>query len=431
MSGAGRLSALDGLRGIAALVVVVHHGLLTWQVLAMQYFVENRASGTWWLTFTPLHLVWAGTEAVMVFFVLSGLVLALPFLERPARRGRWRGYYGQRLVRLYVPAVASLVVAAAIVLAFPRQPGATTSWWFDAHAVEPDVPTLLRDALLLDGSSGVNSVLWSLHYEVLFSLLLPGYLLLVRRLGQRSGWLVPPLLLLVGCGVYLGSLMLSWLPVFGLGVVMAVLRQRLQRLGADISRGRHARARWLLLSAVTVVLLLAEWWTRSLLETAPAALALARTCGVAGAVLLCFTALACPSAGSFLTRRPVQWLGTVSFSLYLVHEPVLVSVSSLVGGSRTGVAVTLLVGMPLAFLLAVVFHRLVEAPSQRLARVVGVRLGAPAATAFVGRHRPAPAGDHPLPTQPFPVQRLDPRRGVLTDDVLVGVRGPRSSVGAG
>ena len=95
---AGRVVSLDGLRGLAALVVMVHHGLLTWPALAAQYDGPNRGSGTWWLTFTPLHLIWAGTEAVVVFFVLSGIVLTRPFLLR--RGGGWPAYYGRRLLRL-------------------------------------------------------------------------------------------------------------------------------------------------------------------------------------------------------------------------------------------------------------------------------------------------------------------------------------------
>nr|WP_281372190.1 acyltransferase [Modestobacter versicolor] len=446
-SGPDRLVALDGLRGIAALVVVVHHALLTWQVLAAQYFVDNRGSGSWWLTFTPLHLIWAGTEAVMVFFVLSGLVLALPFLERAPHPGGWRGYYGQRLVRLYVPVVASVLLAAAFVRTFPREHGATTSWWFDAHAVPADAATLARDAVLVSGVSWVNPSLWSLQYEVLFSVLLPLHVLAARRLGERAGWLVPPLLVLAGAGVLVGEPVLAWLPVFGLGVVMAVLRRRLQRLGSGISSGPAARAVWLALTAAAVVLLLAEWWSRGLHQVAPLPLAVARTCGVAGAVLVVFLAMACPAAGALLTLRPVRWLGAVSFSLYLVHEPVLVSVSSLVGGSRRGVAVTLVVGIGLALVLATVFHRLVEVPSQRLARAVAVRLRgsvAPAADAPplkpflppVPRHAqgrlPVRAGSVlprgpavlPLPTMPIRVQRPAPPR--TRPPVPAGSGGPRA-----
>lgn len=428
----GRLTTLDGLRGLAALIVVVHHSLLTWQVLAAQYFSANRASGSWWLVFTPLHLVWAGTEAVMVFFVLSGLVLALPFLQRPSSVARWRAYYCQRLIRLYVPVIASLALAAVLVTVFPRVPGATTSWWFDSHAVSVDARTLAEDAVLLRGVSWINPSLWSLQYEVLFSLFLPVYILVSRRLGDRAAWLVPPLLALAGTGTYVGSQVLSWLPVFGIGVVMAASRTGLQRLGGRITGLRASGLAWSVISGVALVLLLAEWWSRGLGEVTLVPMAIARALGVAGAALVCFLAMVCPGVGALCSWRPVRWLGTMSFSLYLVHEPILVSVSSLVGGSLRGVAVTLTAAITLSLLVAAAFHRLVELPSQRLARSVGRRLqGASgrsvAAQAPVAAHRPAPslvgrphssrppAGRpaqtgprHPPLTRPIPVPRTAP-----------------------
>ena len=397
----GRLLALDGLRGLAALVVVVHHALLTWQVLADQYFVTDPDSVSWWITFTPLHLAWAGTEAVMVFFVLSGLVLALPFLGGGTGLARWRGYYGRRLVRLYVPVVASLALAALLVSAFPRVPGPTTSWWFNAHAVPVDATTLLRDAVLLLDMSWIHPSLWSLKYEVLFSLLLPLYVLAARRFAHRPALLIGTLLALAGIGTFVGSATLAWLPVFGVGVTMAASRERLHELGRRIGSSRRPVAAWSSLAVVAVLLLLAEWWGRAVYPPTATVLALARPAAVCGAALVCFLAMACPAVANLCVRRPVRWLGTVSFSLYLVHEPILVSVSSMVGGSKRGVVVTLVVGIGLSLLAAAAFHRLVELPSQRMARAVGDRL----------QHRSGPRASVSrdaavaVPARPWPARR--------------------------
>ena len=372
----GRLTALDGLRGLAALVVVVHHAMLTWQVLANQYYAPNPDSLSWWLTFTPLHLAWAGTEAVMVFFVLSGLVLTLPFLDGAASVSRWTGYYGRRLVRLYVPVAASLAVAALLVLAFPRVAGPTTTWWFNTHAVAVDVPTLAGDVVLLGGVSWIHPSLWSLQYEVLFSLLLPVYVVVARRFGHLSFWLTGGLLALVGLGAYTSSATLSWLPVFGIGACMAASRARLLALGSRLAAGRYATAVWWALTGAAVLLLLSEWWLRILWAPSALSMAIVRPLAVAGAGLVVFLVMACPAAAALCRWRPVAWLGTISFSLYLVHEPIIVSVSSLVGGSLRGAVVTAVVGIALSFLVAAVFHRVVEAPSQQLARTVGRRLTA-------------------------------------------------------
>src|SRR5918911_5535391 len=77
-----RNAALDGLRGVAALVVVGGH-LVMASAPALALAVDTRTTpvdstlGRAFLV-TPLHVLWGGNEAVIVFFVLSGFVLALP-----------------------------------------------------------------------------------------------------------------------------------------------------------------------------------------------------------------------------------------------------------------------------------------------------------------------------------------------------------------
>src|SRR5271154_1701910 len=115
-----RVRSLDGLRGIAALVVVVHPSMLTSRVLAAPFYGQpggHFPAFSWWLTYTPLHLVWAGSEAVVVFFVLSGFVLVRA-AERPGFR--WRAYYPSRMLRLYLPVWAALVLGFVLYEAVPR-----------------------------------------------------------------------------------------------------------------------------------------------------------------------------------------------------------------------------------------------------------------------------------------------------------------------
>jgi peptidoglycan/LPS O-acetylase OafA/YrhL len=66
-------------------------------------------------------------------------------------------------------------------------------------------------------------------------------------------------------------------------------------------------------------------------------------------------------------------LGRRSFSLYLVHEPIVVSVALLLGG-RAPAPVTLAIALPFALAAAALFFRVVESPSHRFARAVSRRL---------------------------------------------------------
>src|SRR3569623_937805 len=126
-----RIPSLDGLRGVASLVVVTFHIALNDGVVGARPYRRDQTSGVGWLgammTFTPLHLLWAGEQAVAVFFVLSGFVLALPFARRGTRSGRgtsWIRFYRSRAVRLYLPAVASHVLAYGLAQVV-TSPGAT------------------------------------------------------------------------------------------------------------------------------------------------------------------------------------------------------------------------------------------------------------------------------------------------------------------
>ena len=93
------VSSLDGLRGLAALVVVVHHCLLTQPAFSDFFFskwtTQPRTAVQGALFETPARLVWAGYEAVILFYVLSGLVLALPWLE--GRAPDYRAYLVTRV----------------------------------------------------------------------------------------------------------------------------------------------------------------------------------------------------------------------------------------------------------------------------------------------------------------------------------------------
>lgn len=357
---ADRLPALDGLRGTAAAVVVVHHSLLVSPALATSYRAGSPepTGWAWWLTRTPLHLAWAGTEAVYLFFILSGFVLALPFTG-PGPRPSWTGYVTRRLLRLYLPVLAAVALGSTVVALVGRDGGAD-SWWLAAHDVPVTASAVAHDATLVFGTTVLNSALWSLRWEVVFSLLLPLYLL-GARLGGRAWWLGGGVLLgltAVGSRVEVPSL--TYLPVFGLGVLMAAHREALLRALA-----RLTAAGWALLAATATGLFTVEWALPATGGAVPVA--------VTAAALVVVAFLGSPAAVRAGRAPAAQWLGHRSFSLYLVHEPIVVSVAALLPttGAVLLPAETLLISVPLCLLTAVAFHRLVEAPSHRFSAAVG------------------------------------------------------------
>lgn len=373
-----RISAFDGLRGVAALVVVVHHTLLSVPALADVVAAADDGAGAappdlrWWerlLAYTPLHLVWDGPAAVHIFFVLSGFVL-LPATRRTWRA--WCGWYSGRLTRLYLPVWASLGIAVAVLALLPPGPVQGTSWWLDAH-LRQDPQQAATGALMLFGTPGwINNPLWSIRLELVFTLVLPlaaGAVRWSRASSFRTVCAVVGLTSAIVVGTATDEQILRFLPDFGFGMLLATHHARLAGWAA------RADFRVRLIAIGTAIVLLSTSWTVHALSFAPApVLLLTEVMKVSGAVLVVALVGCSPDRARLLEARPAQWLGSVSFSLYLTHDPVLTVLTFSFGGHPP---LWLLLGtvIPTALIVAQVFALLVERPSHRLARRTGRGVG--------------------------------------------------------
>ncbi len=85
-----RFYELDSLRGVAALTVVLHH--------FSRICPENF---THLLIRTPLRLLLAGDQAVILFFLLSGFVLTLPYKKNTSLS--YGPFLLRRVCRIYLP----------------------------------------------------------------------------------------------------------------------------------------------------------------------------------------------------------------------------------------------------------------------------------------------------------------------------------------
>jgi peptidoglycan/LPS O-acetylase OafA/YrhL len=374
-----RLIALDGVRGVAALIVVFYHVSL----LAKTFARGGGAGQQLWtaVTESPLKVLFAGTESVLVFFVLSGLVVALPLLRRSIS---WPAFLMSRLVRLYLPIWGALLFATALIVFIPRSLSAVTAkaWVVRANATEVTPDDFLSEASLLATNYDIVNTLWSLRWELAFTALLP-LAILIAVVAKRHVWVVGIIASAATvAGRILGIDALVYLPVFLLGTLIAV---RLE----DLVSWTHRRPRpvlWAAITVVSVLLLVANWWTRPFVHQGTTMAD--ATWGVSGigALGLVLVAVCSPGAERLLSMRVPQWLGKVSFSLYLVHVPIIATLAFLVGDARWWLVG--LLAVPLSLVVSTLFFRFVERPSHLLARRVG-RLTDAAVLRMRGRGRPA------------------------------------------
>ena len=319
MRGAHRLAQLDGLRGAAAVIVVIFH----YKAMLYPRNVPDYAEDPRFVADTPLGILWNGPFAVFVFFVLSGFVIA----GAAARRSdQIAANAMSRYVRLAVPMVASVLLAYALLSLFPTAATdyaasleAPSAWLaYTAQAPLPSLPAVLYDGAIgsfLAGGSPLNNVLWTMQIELvgslaLFAIYWAGQARTALRFAALAGFTAIAVL-------FLRDAYLCF--VTGALLYEAQRRDVLSRTPAWVAG--LALAAGLLLGAPG-----AGFAERVGLEALPGRLHPGNPWGLApvvAATLLVFATLRVAILTRVFSTAVAQWLGRISFALYLVHVPVL------------------------------------------------------------------------------------------------------------
>ncbi|GAA0437817.1 hypothetical protein Acor_80160 [Acrocarpospora corrugata] len=341
---------MDGIRGLAALFVVLHHCRL----LAFPGFPADTGPG-WasWMLY--------GHFAVVVFIVLSGFSLAVAPARRDWALGGLGRFAHRRLWRILPPYWPALAISLVIAWTLVPQPGEGP----------PTAKSVLFYGLLVQdvfGSPSPNGAFWSIAIEAQLYLVFPLLLLLVRRAGVLAmlgavGAVVAAIGLLAP-SVPAVELLMRFTPQFALLFAIGAM-------AAGVAGGRWLRAPWgwlSLLTAVPVVTLIAvrgSVWTVENFYWVDLALGPAVGCLLA--------ALAAGRPGrltGLLDTRPLRSLGSFSYSLYLTHAPLVVVLHTLVIAPNLAPGVpaflaTLALCVPVTLLVARGFAAVFELPFQR------------------------------------------------------------------
>lgn len=354
-----RLDHLDGLRGLAALIVVLFH-LLSALVPGM---VPEQHPGAHWIAYTPVAIAWNGSFAVLVFFVLSGFVVTAATLRK--RNPLWIDV-AIRYLRLAVPATISVVIAWALLMQMPDAATAleqrTGSPWL-GYILQGDIPgfgsALLDGTVLIfaRGGSQFNNVLWTMKPELLGSLmcfaicLCPGRVL---RMVATAAFAVAAIV--VHRYEY---------EAFVVGIVLHELWS-MDRLPA----------RWpmpALVAGAAIGAFSGDAAARFGFGGLPDAFQFRHHGGLlypVAAGLVVYGTMQSPRARRVFSHRWAIFLGTISFPLYLIHVPLIDTVLAgllvrLPDNAPLSVAVGL-VAAAMMIPLAYGFERLIERPFLRL-----------------------------------------------------------------
>ncbi|PLR90765.1 acyltransferase family protein [Bacillus sp. T33-2] len=185
-----RYHELDSLRGLAALSVVMSHCLISFPVFLSAVAHESIDHPTVkFLANSPIHIFWAGHEAVILFFVLSGYVLSLQFLNH--QYTKYSIYVTRRFFRIYVPYITSILVSMFLFTALEENDSDALSSWFNSMWSIPfDLKQAISFLLLLGfDTHNINTVTWSLVHELRISLIFPLVMVVVLKYNWFKSFL--------------------------------------------------------------------------------------------------------------------------------------------------------------------------------------------------------------------------------------------------
>lgn len=353
------------------MVVLLHHTFLLNPQFPGSPPGENYTGGPLfsWMSFSPLKLFTAGTESVIVFFVLSGLVVSIPALKHGFD---WFAYYPRRIARLMIPVIASVLVAAAFVAAIPQISTQTDGTWLSRSSTPSFSWEHILSAMdLFGGDAQINNPLWSLRWEVIFSLLLPVFVILAALLKRWWFAGIAGALLLTWAGIATGADSLSYLPAFFVGAMIAVGMDDVRRFADAVNRRSAHHLIWLAITLAGAMLLIASWLTGPLPEEAAGVTNALKALAPLAAAVLVVACIGWSALGRVLSWTPVQFTGKISFSLYLTHVPILIFSSYLFADAPLFVAQ--IFGVSVALAVSVAFWWILESRSHEWSKRIGAR----------------------------------------------------------
>lgn len=372
-----RLVGLDGIRGLAALFVVLHHSYL---VSFPGYPAITGPAWAGWMIY--------GHIAVVVFIVLSGFSLAVSPARHEWDLGGKSRFAVRRAWRILPPYWAALAFSLIIAWTLVPQPGEG----------EPTGKSVAIFGLLLQdvfGSPSPNGAFWSIAVEAQLYVVFPLLLLMLRR-AHALLMIASVTAVIVAIGLLsphvsivdkLQRLTPQFAALFAAGIFAAGI------LAAN-DRIRRLPWHWLSLAAfvpvLAVIVIKGSVWTIENYFWIDLAL------GPAIAMLLAAAATERPGwLVGFLDTRPMRSLGSFSYSLYLIHAPIVVAIYELVVAPRVAhgvpaLLVTLAIAVPVSVITARLFAAVFEIPFQRHRSWSALRAAARTRFALRRQDRPSP-----------------------------------------
>lgn len=284
-----RLKELDALRGLAAVAVALSHFLLHFQGI---YGFRNAPE--WVLRSNDAQVLFSGLLPVAFFFMISGFVIYMTV----KRCEGWLDFAASRITRLYPAYWAAVILIILVRL-------------FDPAGLEIEAPTIAQSFWNLSmfqelvGVGHLNPVYWSLTYELRFYI----FIALIVFSPLRK---------------YFDQIMIAWLIIAVCGFIFEMPNNGLLGLLATFFNAEYAH---FFLAGIAFYKYWSDEKSRTVLMMIAGTSVIVFLQWPIWPALIAFSfwgvfALGLMGRLRFLTAKPLVWLGSISYALYLVHLPI-------------------------------------------------------------------------------------------------------------
>jgi peptidoglycan/LPS O-acetylase OafA/YrhL len=363
-----RIEQLDSIRGLAAFSVFMSHMPLA--ALAVPALLTHlyKASG-----------IINGHGAVMLFFVLSGFVLSIPFLHKPDMD--YFPYLVKRFFRIYVPYIFAISFAIALSqLLLPFKISGLSVFLDNSWKTALNLSLIWEHIYFIGNihSDSFNGVIWSLIHELRISIIFPFVVLLVRRLDWK---LCTLFCLLLSTISGLNSLLhfqspngylvtyfdtLNFLSIFIFGSILAKHRKQVERFIQHLSFTSKTLFLIGSLFMYNFSGVIASYCFGLIGVTEPSLICIQYGMAM-GAIGFIAMALGSSKIAGFLMNKQISFLGKISFSLYLYHPPVLLGCIHLFNG-KFPLWIICIIAIVTGIVMSSLAYRFIEEPSMKIGR---------------------------------------------------------------
>lgn len=319
---------LDGLRGLAAFIVVIHHLVLAFYPALYNGDPEqSHTSSNLEIYFanSPLNLVYAGNFSVCIFFVLSGFVLSFKYFSTKNNEiivsSAIRRYF-----RLLLPVFFSIFLSFVLmkISLYHNNEAATLSfspWWLGSFwNFEPSFIGMLIESfygVFFNEEITYNPVLWTIQIELFGSFLVFLFLLIFGKYKFR--WIIYTLLFIALWNTYyLGFLLGMFLSdlYFSKDIKLKVFKLNLLIKAALFITSLYLGSYPYSNTDDTIYSILPKFAFST------------EFYHIIGAFLLIIFVLESKRTQRMLNNKVCIYLGKISFSMYLIHLLVIGTFSS-------------------------------------------------------------------------------------------------------